>query len=261
MSDTTPNLALPYIMAAQAQKHVTHNDAVRALDALVQMSVLDRDLAAPPSSPEQGDRYIVGPSPSGPWAGQALSIAAWQDGAWAFYMPREGWLTWVADENVLLVFDGSGWSAAALASVNPVAAVGVNATADTTNRLTVSSPASLFNHAGAGHQQKINKAAAAQTASVLFQNAFSGRAELGLTGDDDLHLKVSANGSTWHEGLVVSALTGTPRVPSLAKTALPSAATAGAGALVHVADEAGGAVLAFSDGTSWRRVTDRAVVS
>lgn len=261
MSDTTPNLAIPYIMAAQAQKHVTHNEAVRALDALVQMAVLDRDLAAPPTSPVHGERYIVAASPSGAWTGQASKVAAWQDGAWAFYAPRDGWLAWVADENALLVFDGAAWIAAAVASVNPVAAVGINATADTTNRLVVSAPATLFNHAGAGHQQKINKAAAAQTGSILFQTAFSGRAEIGLTGDDDLHVKVSADGSTWREGLIVSAQAGTPRVPSLAKSVLPSAATAGAGALVHVPDEAGGAVLAFSDGASWRRVTDRAVVS
>lgn len=261
MSDTSPNLLLPYIMAAQSQKHVTHNEAIRALDALVQIAVVDRDLAAPPPAPAEGGRYIVASSPSGGWAGQATRIAAYQDGAWAFYAPREGWLAWVGDENALLVFDGAAWALASLASVNPVAVVGINATADTTNRLSVSAPASLFNHDGAGHQQKINKASAAQTAGVLFQTAFSGRAELGLTGDDDLHFKVSADGTTWREGLVVSALTGTPRVPSFAKAALPGAAAAAAGALVHVTDEVGGAVLAFSDGAIWRRVTDRAAVS
>lgn len=31
--------------------------------------------------------------------------------------------------------------------------------------------------------------------------------------------------------------------------------------VIYVSDETGGAVLAFSDGTNWRRVTDRAVVS
>jgi hypothetical protein len=35
----------------------------------------------------------------------------------------------------------------------------------------------------------------------------------------------------------------------------------GAGALVFVTDETDGAVLAFSDGTDWRRCTDRAIVS
>ena len=60
MSDATTHLLLPYILAAQAQKHVTHNEALRLLDGLVQLSVLDRDLTAPPGSPADGDRYIVG---------------------------------------------------------------------------------------------------------------------------------------------------------------------------------------------------------
>ena len=51
-----------------------------------------------------------------------------------------------------------------------------------------------------------------------------------------------------------------PRVPSHAKAALPDAATYARG-IIYVPDEAGGAVLAFSTGVDWRRVTDRAVVS
>lgn len=43
------------------------------------------------------------------------------------------------------------------------------------------------------------------------------------------------------------------------KTALPPAVQEGG--LIFVPDEAGGAIVAFSDGTNWRRVTDRAVVS
>ena len=52
-------LRIPYIAAAQAQKHVTHNEAMTLLDTLVQLSVLDKDLTAPPGSPEEGDCYIV----------------------------------------------------------------------------------------------------------------------------------------------------------------------------------------------------------
>jgi hypothetical protein len=257
--DATPNLELPMIMAAQAQKHVTHNEALRRLDVLVNTAILDRDLAAPPASPANGDCYIVASGATGAWAGHAAAIAAWQDGAWAFYPPAAGFVVWVADESALLVWSGTAWTAAL--AVNPAPLVGVNAAADTTNRLSVSSPATLFNHAGAGHQLKVNKSATGQTASQLFQTAFSGRAEVGLTGDDNFHFKVSPDGTTWRDALVLVAATGLPRVPSLGKAALPSASTSGAGALVHVADEAGGATLAFSDGTSWRRVTDRAVVS
>lgn len=113
--DTSPNLQLAYLMAAQSQKHVTYNEAMRALDALVQQAVLDKDLAAAPSSPADGDRYIVAASPTGAWAGQAGKVTAYQDGAWAFYTPREGWLAWVADEDVLYVHDGTSWDELSIA--------------------------------------------------------------------------------------------------------------------------------------------------
>jgi hypothetical protein len=119
--DTTPNLSLAYIAAAQAQKHVTHNEALRALDAIVQLMVLDKDLAAPPVSPADGARYIVAPSPTGAWSGQAGKIAAWQDGAWAFYTPREGWLAWVGDEDALYIWSGAAWTAFAAGSLGEIA--------------------------------------------------------------------------------------------------------------------------------------------
>jgi hypothetical protein len=212
MTDT-PNLVLPYIEAAQAQKHVTHNEAIRALDALVHLTVVDRDLAAPPGSPVDGARYIVAASPTGAWAGQAGKIAAFQDGAWAFYTPREGWVTFIADEDALVVFNGTAWVAAG-GSVNPTPLVGVNATADTTNRLAVSSPAVLLNHEGAGHQLKVNKNAATDTASLLFQTGFSGRAEMGTPGSDDFKFKVSSNGSTWHDAIVIDRTSGAVTMPN-----------------------------------------------
>jgi hypothetical protein len=52
----------------------------------------------------------------------------------------------------------------------------------------------------------------------------------------------------------------TVQLPRYNKAVLPSAVE-NVGALIYVRDEAGGAVPAFSDGTNWRRVTDRAVVS
>ncbi|WP_397544791.1 hypothetical protein, partial [Roseovarius salis] len=54
---------------------------------------------------------------------------------------------------------------------------------------------------------------------------------------------------------------GPARVKSYTVATAPSASSAGEGAIIFVSDEAGGAVLAFSDGTDWRRVTDRAAIS
>ena len=223
----TPNLNLPYIDAAQAQKHVTHNQALSLLDALVQAMVLDRTLASPPASPANGARYIVAAGAGGPWTGHANAIAAFQDGAWAFLPPQQGWLVWIANEARLVAWSGATWTIASLASVNPVGLVGVNATADTTNRFTVKSDASLFDNVGAGHQAKLNKAAAGNTASFLFQTGYSGRAEIGLVGDDNFHFKVSADGSAWHEALIIDRSSGAVSLPNtemLLRTAAPAVA-------------------------------------
>lgn len=429
----TPNLALPFIYAAQAQKHVTHNEALRGLDCLVQLSVLSRVLAAPPGSPADGARYIVAASPTGLWTGQAGKIAAYQDGTWTFYQPLEGWALWVADEATMLVYVSGVWVtlvsalslfqttnidtdgglaansdskvasqkatktfvAAAVASLinsapttldtlkeladaigndpnfattltnalaakiagpasvtdaNPAlfdgttgkllkqitysafktalalvkgdvglgnvdntsdatknsatatltnktltapilgtptsgtltnctglpvagiaasttsaigvgsvelghvsdttlsraaagrmavegvnvvttsstdtltnktidsaAGVGINATPDATNKLSMNSAASLFNHNGNGHQVKVNKNATADTASFLFQTNFSGRAEMGTTGDDDFHFKVSPDGSTFYEAIKINKSTGEVTFPAVSQ--------------------------------------------
>lgn len=215
LTQATPNLDLPYILSAQAQKHATHNEAIRSLDALVQLSVLDRDREAPPSLVADGDRFIVARGATGAWSGHDGNIAAWQDQSWLFRVPREGWIAWLADEDRLVVFDGTAWIAAVGSTpLNPAPLIGVNATADTTNRLAVSAPATLLNHEGAGHQLKVNKAAISQTGTLLFQTGFSGRAEMGLAGDDDFRVKVSADGATWRDALVVDRSTGVPRFPA-----------------------------------------------
>lgn len=54
------NLKLPYMMPSRAQKHVTHKNAIRAPDALVQLSLLGRDLSTPPGVAAEVDRHIVG---------------------------------------------------------------------------------------------------------------------------------------------------------------------------------------------------------
>ncbi|MDB5549309.1 MAG: hypothetical protein JWP21_2756, partial [Tardiphaga sp.] len=108
MTDTA-NLGLPFIEAGQAQKHVTHNEALRILDAAIQIAVQDITRQAPPSSPADGQRHIVAASPSGAWTGRAKAIATWQDGAWAFLAPRIGWCVWSVADAGLLVFDGASW--------------------------------------------------------------------------------------------------------------------------------------------------------
>ena len=194
MSDVSAVLALPYIQPSQAQKHVTHNEALRVLDVIVQLAVLDRTRTAAPGTAAVGDRHIVAAGAAGAWAGQDGTIAVYDLEGWVFFAPQAGWRAEVLAESCGVVFDGTGWVAPGdLPQRFPQ--LGVNAPADAVNRLSVSSAATLLNHAGGGHQLKLNKAAPAETASLLFQTGFSGRAELGLAGNDDFSVKVSPDGA------------------------------------------------------------------
>ncbi len=203
MSDFTPNLDLPYILPNQAQKHVTHAEALRTLDALTLLAVRDDDRTDPPADPAEGDRHIVAAGALGAWAGHEFEIAAFQDGAWAFYPPREGWTAWVGARAELHAFSGGAWIAASSGGggVEDLVTLGVNAMADETNRLTVAADSTLFTHDAADHRLVVNKAAAAATASLVLQSGFAGRAEIGLAGDDDLVIKVAGPSGVFEDAL------------------------------------------------------------
>jgi hypothetical protein len=375
MSDITTHLLLPYILASQAQKHVTHNEALRLLDAMVQLSVLDRMRTTPPASPADGDRHIVASGATGLWAGWDLNVAFWVDGVWMRLVPRPGWLAWIADEAAFVVWDGSAWdpvgvpqdvsdaifslvnavdptkravfalsgistgttrsftlpntsselailagtqtfsgnktfsgtltasgavsitgtlTASGTVTVSAAAAsigtaitaatygmgTGVNptgvtktlnlgtggasgsttvvnigsatagaggttvvntptvtfanavtqvampqanltaqllglggATADSFNRLSMNTPAVLLNNAGAGIEATVNKAAAGNDAAFAFKTGFSVRALIGLLGNDNFSFKVSPNGSSFFDAIVVDRTNGQVELP------------------------------------------------
>jgi hypothetical protein len=201
MSEATVNLELPYILPSQAQKHVTHNEALQRLDALTQLTIT-ASLATPPSDPQEGTCFHVTAPAAAAFAGKDGKLALRQDGDWIFITPREGWHGWFMAEDRMKIHDGSGWIIFDPIGTPPF--FGVNTTADSTNRLAVAAGATLLTHEGSGHQIKVNKAAAGDTASLLFQTNWSGRAEMGLTGSDEFAIKVSANGSTWLSALSIT---------------------------------------------------------
>jgi hypothetical protein len=111
MSNST-RLTLPYLAAGQAQKHVTVNETLLRLDALVQLSALSESLAAQPASPSDGDIYILPAGKSGDaWDAMAEgALAYYRDGAWEELTPRRGWRCFVEDAEALLAFTADGWS-------------------------------------------------------------------------------------------------------------------------------------------------------
>src|SRR3954468_10962227 len=220
MTDT-PNLGLPFIEASQAQKHVTHNEALRILDAAIQIAVADLTRTSPPVSPAEGERHVVASGATGAWAGHGNAIATWQDGAWAFLVPRAGWCVWSVADNVVFVFDGTHWrdQRDLPVTLDNAVHVGINTSASSPNLLSVKSNAALLtaiNVAGGGSgdaRLQISKESAAKTASVFFSDAFSGRAEFGLVGSDAFKLKVSADGSVWADALSIDQSSGNFTLP------------------------------------------------
>ena len=109
MTETTPRLGLPFIIASQAQKHITHNEALRDLDVLVHLTVEDNTLTTPPADAVDGQCYVVADGATGDWSGRATQIAVRKDQAWHFYIPKEGWTCWLRSRNAMMVFEGYGW--------------------------------------------------------------------------------------------------------------------------------------------------------
>lgn len=211
MPETTPNLTMPYILPAQAQKHVTHNEALQIIDAVAQLSVEAIDQNTPPETAVNGQVWAIGAAPSGLWTGQAGKLAIHAGNGWLFVPVLEGWRAWDRASGTLQLRQGGGW---APLPMDQLPGLGINTGFDPVNRLAVASQASLFSHDGSGHQLKINKAASVDTASLLFQSAWSGRAEMGLAGTDGFAIKVSADGVDWSEALGAVPETGQLRFPA-----------------------------------------------
>lgn len=106
---TTTHMGITLLEMAQAQKEITVNEAFARIDALLNSGVVDKDLGTPPASPVEGDIYIVGPTPTGQWAGKSGQIAYF-DRFWRFITPNEGALMWVNDENAHYIYNGSAWA-------------------------------------------------------------------------------------------------------------------------------------------------------
>lgn len=106
---TSPNLAMPYLVASQAQKEVTHNEALADLDCLSQLCAVSRTLTTPPASPSDGVAYIVPASATGAWTGQTGCVALYFSG-WRFKVPKAGWIAFVQSESKFVVYNGSAWA-------------------------------------------------------------------------------------------------------------------------------------------------------
>lgn len=81
----TINNGIPFVPENTIDPAAGLNASLVLIDLLLQLRVVGLKVDAPPASPSAGDRFIIGTSPTGSWAGRPLQIAQWmQDGYWVY---------------------------------------------------------------------------------------------------------------------------------------------------------------------------------
>ncbi|WP_421787074.1 DUF2793 domain-containing protein [Hyphobacterium sp.] len=208
-TESSPRLGLDYVLAAQAQKHVTVNESLRRLDALVQASVVSRSTDTQPASPAEGDAYILTAQAAGAdWDLMADgALAIYRDAEWAEIPSKEGWRIWVEDDQELIVHVGGVWGplSDSITALGNLHRFGLGTTADASNPFTAKLNAALWTALTAGEggtgdlRCSLNKESGGHVLSLLFQSAYSSRAEMGLLGDDEFRLKLSPDGAAWQD--------------------------------------------------------------
>lgn len=101
---------LPLLAVAQAQKEITHNEALVRIDALLHPVVQD-ELPVPPAvtDADTGKCWLIATSPTGEWAGRAGQIAIWVGGSWRFGVPAEAMRTRILSQGTDKVRSGGIW--------------------------------------------------------------------------------------------------------------------------------------------------------
>lgn len=213
---STTHLSLPLIEPAQAQKHVTHNEALFLLDAMTHLAVSSRNATSPPATPTEGARLLIGDAPTGVFTGAAGKIATFLAGEWTFLAPKAGWRVYVESDAALLLYDGANWRPldSLIRNLSQLTTLGVGTTADAATPLAARLNQTLITakniaDGGSGDVRVyLNKENGARTASHIYETNYSARVEAGIIGDDHYRVKVSADGGTWRDGIIVDAATG-----------------------------------------------------
>ncbi|TRW14349.1 DUF2793 domain-containing protein [Glacieibacterium frigidum] len=109
MAEVSDRYALPLLQVGQAQKEVTHNEAVAGIDTLLHLAVETLTLAAPPAAPVPGQAWIVAAGATGDWAGRSAEIASFGTGGWRYAVPQQGCVAWLRDVQRFAVFTADGW--------------------------------------------------------------------------------------------------------------------------------------------------------
>jgi Protein of unknown function (DUF2793) len=227
--DQTQHLKLPFILPNQAQKHVTVNENLNALDTLVQCAVSEMGRDTPPGNATEGARYLIGAAPTGVWTGQAGRLAHFRNNGWWFLAPLPGWRVYNLADDTLYVLTSAGvWAPLSGGGGGPVSEVqnatliGLGMAADAANPFAAKLNAALWTartpaEGGTGDLFiACNKTDSGRDAGFVFQSSFVTKAIAGLFGSNRFRLAVSQDGTAFNDALSVdhaSGIVDQPRLP------------------------------------------------
>ncbi|WP_420861998.1 DUF2793 domain-containing protein [Algirhabdus cladophorae] len=220
MSERSISLSLPFIQPAQAQKHITHNEAISTLDTLVQLTVISATSTNAPTDAELGDSYIIPAAANGDWADHADDVATKVEGGWRFATPNLGWQGYVQDQAIVMLFTDQGWGPA-LGALNNLPELGIGTTADATNPFSAKLNRALWTateaaNGGTGDVvQALNKETSSDDAGFTFQTGYATHAVFGSFGSDTVRLATTTDGTTFKDAFEVDAPSGVLVQPNL----------------------------------------------
>jgi len=97
--------------------HRLWNEALLTIDGMLTSggtldwrdSVLSKGVNDPTGLDVEGNRYLIGDSPVGAWAGHPEELVEYQSGMWVFDPPNPGYATYVEDVKEHYVWNGTDW--------------------------------------------------------------------------------------------------------------------------------------------------------
>lgn len=109
----TARFDLPLLVTSQAQKEVTHNEALVRIDALLHAVAEDRNSVIPDLDDDStGKCWLVDDGATGEWSGKSGQLAIWVGSDWRFARPAEGMRVRLNATGTELVHVDGNWIAA-----------------------------------------------------------------------------------------------------------------------------------------------------
>lgn len=112
----TTKYGIPEIIVGQAQKEVTHNEALAYVDTLLKNPLTGENTTTPPVSPVEGELHTIGTSATGVWVGQDGNVAAFINSVWIFFAPFTDLVFYSSVSNNFIIYNGVTWNPLTVAS-------------------------------------------------------------------------------------------------------------------------------------------------